>query len=552
MPITLRPYQAELKPKIFAAWQAGYKNVLLVMPTGMGKTKLFCSVAIDIAIDPNGPRYPTAISVHRKELVQQISLTLAEEGIFHNIIAPRPVILGIIAAHRQLFHKSFYDSNGRVTAVSVDTLNARIGRHQNWAKSIRFWIKDEAAHVLKNNKWGKAVSYFPNAFGLGVTATPQRLDKRGLGSHADGVFDIMIQGPTSRWGIEHGFLCNYKIAVPPSDYRDHLKAATEGSDFSAEARSIASAKSHIVGNVVRDYIKFAFEKQAILFADSIEAGAKMERKFRDTNIKAKLLTGDTDDKERLQALIDFREKKIQVLLNVDLFDEGLDVPGIECVIMARPTMSLGKYLQMIGRGLRPAKNKEFLIIIDHVGNVREHGLPDAGRYWTLDRIVKRRDKVNLIRICMNYECNSPFDRILTECPYCGLEVSKGSSSGTGGGKPSLAEVDGDLYLMDAETLRQMEAYVQLESPADIAKRVSKAAGGPAGIAAMRAQQERIEMQKELVDAIATWAGKMRMNNYTDRQIHKAFYLHYGMTITQAISQTRAEMLNTKEEVENYR
>ncbi len=536
----LRPYQITLKQQIYDAWSAGHKNVLAVMPTGSGKTKSFCSVTMDMAL--GGDRLPTAIMVHRKELVQQISLTLAEESIPHNIIAPRGVILGIVAAHRREFKRQLYDYNAPITVVSVDTLNARILKHDKWAKSIRLWITDEAAHLLNNNKWGRAVSYFPNAIGLGVTATPRRLDKKGLGRRVDGVFDAMVEGPNSRWLIDNGFLCKYKIAIPSSDYQHFLKKASDGSDYSKESMVEASQKSRIVGDVVDNYLKHAAGKQAILFATDISTGKLMEKKFKDRGIAAKLLTGLTDDKERLDSMIDFREKKIQVLLNVDLFDEGLDVPGIECVIMARPTMSVGKFMQMVGRGLRPAKNKPYLILIDHVGNVTNHGLPCAKRKWTLDRIVKKRDTTNFIRICSNVECNSPYDRALTECPWCGEEALRGG--GGGGGKVPPIQVDGDLHLIDPETLRELEAATHLKDPGLVGKRVTMEAGIAAGKKAVMNQVERINTQKDLVDVVAKWAGKQRHHGYTDRMIHKRFYLEYGATISEKLSEPRADMLVT--------
>lgn len=539
--LILRPYQNEIKEQVYKAWDAGHKNVLLCMPTGMGKTKTFCSITIDLAVLASS-KLPTAIMVHRKELVQQISLTLAEEEIVHNIIAPRPVIAGIVAGHRRVLRRQFYDYNANITVVSVDTLNARILKHQNWAKNIRLWITDEAAHLLKNNKWGRAVDYFPNAIGLGVTATPQRLDKKGLGRHADGVFDVMVEGPTSRWGIDEGFLCKYKIAIPASDYNTYLRRASGASDYSKEAMTEASQKSCIVGDVVENYLKFARAKQAIVFTTDIGTGKNLEKKFESKGVKAKFLSSDSTDKERLDSMLDFRDKKTQVLVNVDLFDEGLDVPGIECVIMARPTMSLTKFLQMVGRGLRPADGKDHLIIIDHVGNVTEHGLPDARRSWTLDRITKRRDRTNFIRICSNIECNAPYDRILTECPWCGYDAiiasrDGGISPGIGG----LKQVDGDLYLLDSDTLRDLEANTHLESPADIAQRVGAFAGAGAGIKAAKNQRDRIETQKELVNAIARWAGHMKHWGYSDRGIHKAFYLKFEFSISGALAEPRAQM-----------
>ena len=511
-------------------------------------TKTFCSIVIDTL-----STHPTAIMVHRKELVQQICLTLAEEEIPHNIIASRKDIKGIIAAERRMFNKQFYNPYSTVTVISVDTLVSRGEVYKDWVKSIKQVIIDEAAHVLRENKWGKAFAMFPNARGLGVTATPERLDRKGLGSHVDGIFDVMVEGPNSRWGIDNGFLSKYKIAIPPSDYAQYLKQGSDTSDYSKSTMMEASKKSRIVGDVVENYIKFANGKQAILFATDVSTSYEMERKFKEAGISAKSLDGTTPDGERLEALIKFRAKEIKVLLNVDLFDEGLDVPGIEAVIMARPTKSLGKYKQMVGRGLRLAADKPHMILIDHVGNVNYHGLPCKHRKWTLDRISKRGQKLNLMRICGNPMCNAPYDRALTECPWCGTEAVAKTRSGDGGNpRMKLEQVDGDLELVDPEFLRQLEARAQLENPADVAQRVAHAAGGAAGLKAMKNQQERIETQRQLVDAIAQWAGHLKHKlGYTDRQIHKKFYLHHHQTITEALGEPRAEMEVTINRLQDY-
>lgn len=568
--IVLRDYQTHLKQAIYDAWNSGVRNVLAVLPTGMGKTKTFCSMTIDLAILAS-TKYPTVILVHRKELVQQISLVLAEEGIVHNIIAQRKDVLGIVAAHRRVLGKQFYDCNSEISVVSVDTLNSRMekGEHwKYWAAKIRFWITDEAAHLLENNKWGRAVACFPNAIGLGVTATPRRLDKRGLGRHVDGVFDQMVEGPTTRWGIQQGYLCGYKIAIPSSDYQRYLRRASEGSDYSKESMVDASNKSQIVGDVVANYRKFANGKQAIVFTTDLITADKLEKKFQSEKIKAKCLSSESSDSERLDSMLAFQEKRIQVLINVDLFDEGLDVPGIDCVIMARPTMSLSKFLQMCGRGLRPvfamgfdlltkegrlaaiaASDKPHLILIDHVGNVQEHGLPDEKREWTLDRIAKRRDKLNLIRICHNVECNAPYDRTFSECPYCLSPAFIQSRGGSGGGKVLPKEVDGDLELLDPKTLRELWASAELESPERVQKKVEHKAGLGAGKKAYLAQVERINTQKDLSLAIAKWAGRQRHVGRSDRAIHKLFYIHFDCTITEALGEPKAQMLETIEQLQ---
>lgn len=546
--IILRPYQDDVKQRTYAAWNAGYKNILEVMPTGGGKTKTFCSIVIDTIAPPT--YMPTVIKVHRKELVQQISLTLAEEGVEHNLIASKKDIRGIIAAQRKMFGRQLYNPNAIVTVASVDTLISRQETYKHWFPTVRQWITDEAAHVLKDNKWGKAVALFPNARGLGVTATPERLDRKGLGSHNDGVFDIMVQGPNTAWMIDNGFLSKYKIACPPSDYAQHLVSKSDTSDYSKKAMIQASQKSQIVGDVVDNYVKHANGKQAILFASDVKTAEDMEKKFLARGIVAKSLDGTTPDAQRLDALIKFRAKEIQILLNVDLFDEGLDVPGIECVIMARPTKSLGKYLQMIGRGLRMAEGKPYMILIDHVGNVAHHGLPCKVRQWTLDRITKRGKSLNFIRICSNIICNAPYDRAETECPWCGTPAIINSRVSEGGGKPSLEQVDGDLELMDPEDIRAMENSACLEDPGRMGQRVSQQVNAAAGLRVMKSQQERIATQQLLVTKIAQFAGEMKQCGYTDRQINKKFYLYHSQTITEALGQPKAEMEHTMNQLED--
>lgn len=538
--IILRDYQENAKTNIYNAWESSYKNVLLRVPTGGGKSIILSSIVQDTY-----NTLPTAIMVHRKELVQQLCLTLARLGIDHNIIATRKDIKNIIASERRMFGKQFYNPNSKVSVISVDTLNARYDNYKEWCKGIKQWITDEAAHLLKENKWGKACSYFPNARGLGVTATPERLDKKGLGSHADGVFDTMVEGPETSWLINNGYLSKYKIAIPESDYNNYLQESKGNSDYSKQAMIQASTQSQITGDVVKNYLKLAKDKQAILFATDIKTMTEMERKFNEAGVKAKALSSNTSDSDRLESLIAFENKEIQVLLNVDLFDEGLDVPGIECVIMARPTKSLGKFLQMVGRGLRLADNKEFMILIDHVGNVLEHGLPCDVRNWTLDRIKKRGQKTNFLRICGNYNCNAPYDRAFTECPWCGEEAIKKSNGESGGGRTLPKMVDGDLFLIDPETIRAMENKVQLEDPGRVGQRVSGAVNAAAGMRAMKAQQERIGTQKELAKDIAVWAGEMKHRGYGDRAIHKKFYLIHNKTITEALGEPKKDMEITK-------
>lgn len=540
--IELRDYQLKLIEDIYASWSAGFKNVMAVAPTGSGKALTLCTLAHQLAYTHG---LPVTIKVHRKELVAQLCMTLAQLDIPHNIIAQKNTILEIMEAERRAHGKQYYDYKSPITVVSVDTLLSRAGKHKDWAENQRVWILDEAAHQLKDNKWGKVAALLPNAIGVGFTATPQRLDKKGLGRHAFGLFDTMVTGPTVRWLIDNGFLSKYKIVVPESDYRQFLNDTGDTTkDYTHEARNYASLHSHIIGDVIKNYLKWINGKQAIVFADSIVAGQKMEKEFLAAGVSAKLLTGTTPSKERMNAVFDYREGKTLVLINVDLFDEGFDVPGTYAVIMARPTKSLSKMLQMCGRALRVAKGKEHAIIIDHVGNIKHHGRACKVRSWTLDNIVKKRDTTNLIRICMNTMCNSPFDRWLHACPECGCEDKphRRSSDTVSSPREALEMVDGDMELLDPETIAMLEKDMDLEDPYKLEERVSYAAGKAAGASARKKQTERIKMQQDLSQTIALWAGKQKAYyRLTDRQIKKKFMNDFGEGITVALSLPRSDM-----------
>lgn len=319
--LKLRSYQNEIKYKVVESWQQGHRNVLIVLPTGAGKTVVFSSLTIDMAlvgviIDTvkNIPeKHPTVIMVHRQELLQQISVTLAHEGIHHNIIAQPATIAAINKLHRLALNKTFYNPQAPVTVMSVDTFKSREDRYKNWALQIKFWICDEAAHVLADNKWGKVISHFTNALGLGVTATPDRLDGKGLGRKTkecdgQGVFDVMHEGPTTYQLIKDGHLCDYEFRLPESDYRQYLGEVKDGKDWSQEQQTAAASKSSIKGDVVKSYIKYAMGKQTILFAPTIESAKEMVINFNKAGVVAVLLTSENSALERYTGVQKFKKQ----------------------------------------------------------------------------------------------------------------------------------------------------------------------------------------------------------------------------------------------------
>lgn len=534
--IQLRPYQQQLKADIYNSWQQGNRNVLAVLPTGGGKTMCFA----DIVLDHHNAGQRCAVIAHRNELVTQMSTTIASRGIPHRIIGSNVAIAQTVRRHREKFGKSFVNPSASTAVIGVDTLVARKDSVQDWVKQIDLWIVDESQHLLRANKWGTAAAMFTNARGLGVSATPSRADGQGLGEDTDGVFHDMVSGPSTRWLIEQGFLADYEIVCPESDLRVDDSPLSKDGDWSNQTLRKAAKQSHIVGDVVQNYCVHAFGRKAIVFATDVETASEISRSFNESGVKAACLHGKSLPAWREQSLRQFESGDLMVLVNVDLFDEGLDIGCAEVCIMARPTASLVKFLQSIGRVLRPQPNKVALII-DHVSNVIRHKLPDRERIWTLDRRDKRGKQAkdpDEIQLTVCKGCRKPYEAFRTACPYCGAQKPLPDPRSR-----SIEMVEGDLILLDREMLAKLRAATALESAADVGNRVANAAGAVAGKGAANRQGEKIVAHSELQEAIALWAGYERMRGYSDREIQRRFYLTMGRDVVSALdgSQTRAEL-----------
>jgi superfamily II DNA or RNA helicase len=540
--IVLHPYQGKLYTDIHASWDAGNRNVLAVSGTGSGKSVL----TSEIILTGYNKGLRQVVGAHRNELVTQMSSHIARRGIPHRIIGSNSTIAEAQAAHREEFGQSFVNPSAPTAVIGVDTLMARKDDLHDWARQVHRWVMDEAHHTIGNdrverNKWGKAVQMFSNAYGLGVTATPSRADGQGLGADYDGVFHDMVQGPSMRWLIEHGFLSDYEIVCPTSDLARNIeneKVSKDG-DWSHQTMRKASKKSKIVGDVVKEYGKYAYGRRAIVFATDVETAAEMAEQFNAWGVRAVSLNGNSNPLYRRQSLRQFASGEIQVLVNVDLFDEGFDCPACDVVIMARPTASLGKYLQMIGRALRYVYDKVALII-DHVSNVVRHGLPDKVRAWSLARKDKRAKQAkdpNDIELTTCYSCLKPYEKFRTVCPYCSAEKPLPEPRSR-----SVEMVEGDLILLDRAALEKMRKATEIENAGSVADRVSRAAGPIAGKSAANRQMEKIVAHRELSETVAQWAAIQRQKGYSDRELYKQFYLTTGVDVLSALDgkKTRQE------------
>lgn len=538
----LFPHQQLLESAIYSEW-ASKNDVLAVLPTGGGKTVLFSKILRD------HQGYSCAI-VHRSELVAQISLALSRNEVEHRIIGASSLVKWCANLSVQETGKSFVRSNARCAVASVDTLVRRVDQLRTFLSSVTLWVQDEAHHVLRSNKWGKACELFtnPNCRGLGVTATPIRADGKGLGLHADGVFETLIEGASMRWLIDNGYLTNYRIFAPPANLGvDEIEVSKRTGDFNQDGLRMWSKdkRAMIVGDVVEQYRKIANGKLGVTFSVDVETATAIATQYNAAGIPAEIVSAKTSDQNRREILKRFANRELMQLVNVDLFGEGFDLPAIEVVSMARPTQSFSLYAQQFGRALRTMEGKTHAIIIDHVGNVTRHGLPDAQRTWSLDAREKRPSKVDPdlmpVRVCP--ECAGVYEAFNKICPFCDYYPEPA-------GRSLPEQVDGDLTELTPEVLAKMRGEKErIDAPADNVKHQMLRAGAPrvAAHSAAKAHAARQDEQTKLRDMIALWAGIQVEKGFDKSQQMRRFYHLFGVDImtAQTFGKPDAQKLNKK-------
>ena len=517
----LRDYQSDGLAQIRAAWAGGARNVLYVLPPGGGKTVIFGSELL-------AHKGASCAIAHRRELLGQMSVTLARLGVRHRIIAPDSVIREIVTLHVQATGRSYFDPSAPVGVASVDSLIRReLG---SWAERVTLWVTDEAHHLLRKNKWGKALAMFPNARGLGVTGTPERADGHGLGRHADGLMDVMIVGPHGRALIDRGYLTDYKVYAPENDLRRELLPVSETTgEFAPKALVEATKHSHITGDLVEQYLRIAPGKLGVTFTVSVDLAVETAERYRAAGVPAEAVSAATPELVRAAILRRFARREILQLVNVDLFGEGFDLPAIEVVSDGAATQSYAKYAQRFGRMGRPMAGKPVGLYIDHVGNVLHHavrrGMPDWYQEWTLDRREKRSrgstEGPSPVRICPS--CSGVYERVERACPYCGYILVPQR-------RTAPEHVDGDLLELDPAVLAQFRRD---------AARVMTPPHPPVGAApvvvASIAKNHRmlVATQERLRHQIALWSGWQQHLGRDDSEGYRRFYRDFGIDVATA-------------------
>lgn len=508
----LRDYQTDAINSVNNAWDFGYKNVLLRLPTGAGKTVIMSSILHDY-------NRPTLLVAHRFDLLCQISLTLARHEIPSQIIAPSTSVEQIAAYHRANLDISYISDTAPIRVASIDTV---VRRGIDFEPELV--IIDEAHHVVRDNKWGRVADLGKR--GLFLTATPMRCDGQGLGRNADGFADIMIEGPSTKTLTELGYLSKYKlIGAPCSVDLSHVRLGA-GGDYRADDLHEAIKNSRITGDIIENYKRWADRKLAICFCANTEFCFYVKTEMQKNGIIAEVITAETPILERSRIMSAFRSRNVRVLINVDILGEGTDVPEVECVILARPTKSLPVYLQQVGRCLRIADGKTHGIIIDHVGNWARHGAPDENRLWSLDRanrLARNQEYEIKIRVCENVDCMLAYNRVEKECPFCGCKPEYKDRS-------TPEAVDGDLEELDPNVIKRLRYELWMF---DNNEAIPSHLPPYARIALTRRRSERREAQRILRKQMEPWETRQ-----------KEFYLTFGIDLLSAkiLNKKEAELL----------
>ena len=335
MRVTLRDYQQSAVDRIRAAYGAGHRSVLFCLPTGGGKTVVFCYVAEAAA--EKGRR--VVILVHRQELVSQSVDALENLGLEVGVIAPG------------------YDEqpDRQIQVASVQSLARRLKR---WAGAFDFIVIDEAHHAAAGS-WQKCCDAFPDAYRLGVTATPERLDGKALRPW----FSELICGPGTWDLMQAGHLSQCKILCPPTGV-DFKKLRVLGGDFRKDDAAQAMGRPTLMGDVVGHYQQHIAPATAIAFCVTVAHAEAVASMFVAAGVRAATIDGTLSRNARRELIDGLRTGEVQVLCSCEVISEGTDVPSVGGAILCRPTNSLSLFLQQVGRCLRPApgkKRRSFLI-----------------------------------------------------------------------------------------------------------------------------------------------------------------------------------------------
>lgn len=376
-------YQQDLVDKARNDLAAGNQGVLIVSPPGSGKSVVISEIA-RLTVKKGGH---VLFFVHRQELVKQIKDSFKQQGVDLN----------------------------HCTIMTV----GKVANRLKILPKPNLIIVDESQHS-RAKTYLKIFGYYNDVPRLGFTGSPWRLSGKGFKD----IYSAMIEGPTTKWLIEHHKLAPFTVYGYQLGNKDLLKKSSTG-DYTSKSMDDFT-KSIIHGDIVKSWLKFAKDRKTIIYCHSTSFSKIVAQEFRSAGINTAHADAKTPSNERNKIMDSFKQGQIKVLCNVDLVSEGFNVPDCSCVVLLRPTESLVVYLQQSMRAMRYQPHKQ-AIIIDQVGNFERFGLPDTDYKWTLEDREKhpRKDSGSTeglqIKTCP--DCFAVIKAECVKCPICGHDFS---------------------------------------------------------------------------------------------------------------------------------
>jgi superfamily II DNA or RNA helicase len=426
----LRPYQQDVIAQFRARIEAGAKRIIMVAPTGCGKT----AIGTEIVRAQRHQIKPVLVLAHPREIIGQTSRTLYAAGIVHGIIqagvATRPMEL--------------------VQVASIQTLwsRAMVRETMNLPPAELLWI-DETHHCPAKT-YSKIIAAYPDAVLLGTTATPCRGDGRGLG----GIFETLIQTPQVAELIAQRYLVKTRVYAPIDP--DLKGVETRSGDYVESQLADRMNTARLVGDIVEHWHKFGERRRTVCFACSVGHSVHIRDEFLKSGVRAEHIDGSTPKDERDATLARLESGELELVSNCMVLTEGWDMPECGCIILARPTKKMGLYRQMVGRVLRPAGGKPDAIVLDHSGATYRHGFVEDHIEWTLDPDKRSSSAAHAKR------AGGTASRIL-ECKQCGAVRVAGEPCFHCGYLPApppraVEFDDGELGLVDRQRRAQPNIY----------------------------------------------------------------------------------------------
>lgn len=408
--IKLRPYQVAAVEDLRSSFRDGHRRLLLQAGTGSGKT----IIAAEIIKNAVAKGKYILFLAHRRELIDQCSDKLHRFGVDHGVIMAgreRDMAQNVqVASVQTVWHRAVKSNKIPLPPVDLMILDEC---HRSLSKTYLHLID----HYIGRPSELPGLGTETGSTLLGMTATPVRGDGRGLGE----VYEDMVMCPPIEELTKQGFLVPISYFAPSAP--DLAGVRVRAGDYVEEELSHRMDKPPLIGSIVENWGRLAAGRPTIVFATGVKHSIHIQEEFEKAGVVAAHMDGNTPDDERTRILMGLWDGDIQVVTNCMVLTEGWDCPPVSCCILARPTKSVGLYLQMAGRTLRPWENKADCVLIDHAGAVYDHGFVDEEQPWDLDstskiqeRLQERKKKDPRPVTCP--ECKAQFVS-LAECPECG-------------------------------------------------------------------------------------------------------------------------------------